>query len=116
MKKRLLGLIIVGVLILGMSAQAVNPRAGGMPLLSFSGTTANCSVTCRGDNATDRIYVTLSLYHGSALVDSWSASGTYRVPVSGSCGVERGETYRLVMNWSLNGVLQPTYETSATCP
>lgn len=116
MKKRLVLLLIMGVVFLSVAAQAIQPRVYSYPLLSFDGRMANCSVTCRGDYSTDRVSATLSLYHGNALVDSWSGSGTYRVSVSGSCAVERGETYRLVLTWSVNGVSQPTEEIVDTCP
>lgn len=115
MRKRFVLFVLLGVLVLGLTAQAVNPRQSGRPVLSFNGTTAICSGTCLGDNSTDRINVTLTLYHGDAYVDSWSGSGVIRVLVSGNCTVERGETYRLVMTWSVNGVEQQPVEAVGTC-
>lgn len=58
----------------------------------------------------------LTLYQGNTYIDSWSAAGTYRVPVSGECTVKSGKTYRLVLTWSINGVAQPSESTTRKCP
>lgn len=109
-------LVVAFLLIVSTSAQAMDARAIGNPTLYFNGTMAECSVTCRGDNTTDRVNATLTLYQGNTVVDSWSGSGTYRVPVSGSCRVTSGRTYKLVLTWSINGRSQPAATTTATCP
>lgn len=116
MKKRMSLMFAVCLLVLTMAAQAVEPRAVGNPVLAFNGTTAECSVTCRGDNTTDKVSATLTLYQGRTFVDSWSGSGTYRVPVSGSAEAMSGKEYRLVLTWSINGVSQPSVTTTGTCP
>lgn len=116
MKKRIILMFAVALLLLTLMAQAVEPRAGGTPVLDFNGTTAECSVVCKGADTTDWVKATLTLYQGSTYVDSWSGSGTYRVPVSGSCRVTSGKSYKLVLTWSINGVTQPSVTTTATCP
>ena len=116
MKRRLFAVAAVIMLMLTVSAQAVEPRAVGVPVLTFDGTTAECSTTCIGDSTTDKVKATLTLYQGSTVVDSWSNSGTYRVRVSGSCSVKSGKSYDLVLTWSINGVKQPTYEVTNICP
>lgn len=116
MKKRVISMFAICVLVLTMAAQAVEPRAVGNPVLVFNGSTAECSVTCRGDNTTDRVNATLTLYQGSTFVHSWSGSGTYRVPVSGSARATSGKEYKLVLTWSINGVSQPSVTTTGRCP
>lgn len=116
MKRRFISMFALVLLVLTITAQAVEPRAIGSPVLDFNGTTAECSVTCRGDNTTDKLNVTLTLYQGSTFVDSWSGSGTYRVPVSGSAQAQRGKEYRLVLTWSINGISQPSVTTTGRCP
>lgn len=117
MKRRILLIAAVALLILSMSAQAVESRvAGGVPDLCFNGTTAKCSVTCKGEYPTDDVSVKLTLYQGNTFVQSWSGSGIYRVPVYGECTVKSGKPYKLVMTWSINGVSQPSVSVSATCP
>lgn len=117
MKKRIVPIVLLLALTLSLTALAAEPNATlERPKLSFSGTKAFCSATCVGIKSTDKVEATLTLYQGSAEVDSWSDSGTYRVTVSGECGVKSGTTYRLVLTWTINGVSQPSAETTGTCP
>ena len=84
MKKRFAAIAVVIVLLVSLCANvcAVEARAQQVfPMIYFSGTTANCSVSVYGDN---EIKVTLELKNGTKLVDSWSDSGTNYVMLSGS--------------------------------
>ncbi|MEY8386506.1 hypothetical protein AALC17_04290 [Oscillospiraceae bacterium 38-13] len=117
MKKRFFALIALTVLVLSISAQAVELRTVSVkPGLYFSGTTATCSVICRGAGSDDALDVTLTLYQGSTYIDSWSDTGTGRVALTGSCTVERGKTYKLVVDYSVNDEAKPSVYTTAKCP
>lgn len=117
MKKRLLGLSALFVLVLTIGAQAIEPRGiDATPRLSFNGTTARCAASCSGNASSDDIKATLTLYQGTTYVDSWSGSGTGRASLSGSCKVESGKTYKLVLTYSVNGSSKPSVTTTATCP
>ena len=116
MKRRIFSLTVLFLLMLGITAQAIEPRAtGGNPVLTFDGTTAECSVTCTGNRSSDQVEATLTLYHGDSYVDSWNATGKLRVSLFGECNVKRGETYTLVLTWSVNGTKQPSASTTKTC-
>jgi len=105
------------VLILTLSAQADESRVeGGTPELRFDGTTATCSVSCRANNAKDKVEATLTLYQGESFVDSWNNSGTGRVFISGSCAVKSGKSYKLVLEYSINGIARQAKEITGTCP
>ena len=115
MKKRLIVTLLAVTLIaaLCVSANAAISRTQQVfPLLSFNGTTANCSVSVYGDND---IIVELELKSGSAVVGSWSNSGKMYVYLSGSHSVISGKTYKLVASGTINGQAFHT-STSATCP
>lgn len=117
MKKRTISLAILVMLVLSISAQAFQPYASSTkPTLVFEGMTAMCSATCKGDDPSDDVEATLTLYQGSTVVDSWSASGKYRVNVSGDCAVKSGKTYTLTVSYSVNGVDMPGVSTKKTCP
>lgn len=116
MKRRFFLFAAVLFLVLSITAHAASMAYVANPSLSFKGTTAYCSVVCQGSKTTDSISATLTLYRGNTEVDSWSNSGTFCVPVSGSCGVVSGVTYRLKLTWSVNGVSQPDVEVTNTCP
>ena len=117
MKRRMMALVTLIVLVLTISAQAVDSRAAsGKPRLTFEGDTAYCSATCRGNSSSDTVRATIALYDGNICLDSWSDSGTGSVTVSGQCDVERGETYTLKLNYSVNGVAKSPVTVTATCP
>lgn len=118
MRKRIVSLAAVMALLVVMSASAVavEPRLTvSTPSLTFSGTTANCSVIVRASSG-DEIDATLSLYRGSVLVDSWPGEGTTAVYISGSCsGLTKGVTYTLKVSGTVDGVSFSGTPVSATC-
>lgn len=117
MRRRICALIALIVLALSMNAQAAELRTvSAKPMLSFNGTTAFCSVICRGDSSDDTIDVTLTLYQGSTYVDSWSDSGSGQVKLSGSCKAVSGKSYKLVVDYSVNGESRPSSYTTQRCP
>lgn len=117
MKRRFFAMTMLLLLVMTMFAQAAPMRAASAtPRLSFSGTTANCSASCKGDSVNDKVSATLTLYQGSSYVDSWSESGTNRVYVSGQCSVQSGKSYRLVVEYTVNGKAQSSASFTATCP
>ena len=95
MKKRMVVLLLVMIMISGLCVNAMaTERASQIkPKLSFSGKTANCSVTVVEAGKLD---VTLELWNGSEMVDSWSDSGTNYLNVSGSHAAVSGTTYTLI--------------------
>lgn len=117
MKKRITLLVLLLVTVFSMKALAAEQRAaGGTPVLSFNGTTATCYVDCKGNNTTDEVAATLTLYQGSTLVDSWSGEDTGSVFVYGQAPVRSGRTYRLVLSYSINEVSQTSVSVTKTCP
>ena len=117
MKKRILPALCLVFCLFSLSVQAMTPFAiTGAPSLTFSRTTANCSVSIQSDKASDKIAGTLTLYQGSTVVTSWSGEGDGRLNMSKTRSVTSGKSYRLVFSYSVNGVSKPDVEVSATCP
>lgn len=117
MRRRICALIVLVALALSISVQAMELRSvSAQPNLFFSGTTAFCSVICSGKSDNDTIDVTLTLYQGSTYVDSWSDSGKGEVLLSGTCKAVSGKSYKLVVDYSVNGVSKPSVSTTKTCP
>lgn len=115
--KRVLALAVPLLLLLTLSAQALEPKlVKATPALDFDGTTAICSVSFKADSVNDKVAATLTLYQGSTYVDSWSDSGTWRVSISENCEVESGKSYRLVLSYSINGAAKPAKAVSGTYP
>lgn len=118
MRKKVFSFVAAVALLLAMciSVAAVEPRAiGTTPSLTFSGTTANCSVIVNGESG-DEIEAVLSLYRGSTLIDSWPGEGTTAIYISGSAsGLTKGVTYTLRVSGTVGGVAISGTPVSATC-
>lgn len=116
MKKRILVLSALLVLALTMSVQALEARVASRPVLTFNRTTAYCMADCSGNGSSDEVEATLTLYQGTTYVDSWSGSGTGTVSISGSCRVTSGKSYKLVLEYSVNGSAIPSVSATGVCP
>lgn len=71
------------------------------PRLSFSGTTAYCSVVIT--DAGSKIDATLSLWQGNTLIASWSGHSTSYLTLSGNASIQKGHTYTLKVTGTQNG-------------
>ena len=117
MTKRALSMALVFMMILSLSVQATQTRAiRATPQITFSGTTATCMADCKSSDTNDKIAATLTLYQGNTYVTSWSDSGNGRVLISKTRTVSSGQSYRLVLTYSVNGVSQPSVSVTNTCP
>lgn len=115
MKKRVFAVIICIALALTAAASAAELRAGRIqPILSFSGTTAYCSLSIY--EAGEPIEVTLELWRGSTLIDSWSASGLGRAVISETASVESGKSYHLEANGTIGDTPFSAVSKTYTCP
>ena len=114
MKKRILALVLLSVMALSLTAQAVGARfSDNYPELEISGTTATCSAVYKSDDSTDSVKIILTLWCGENIVDSWTKTGKGRVVMSETCRVVKGNTYDLVMMPVVNGVAKSTVTVSA---
>ena len=91
-------LVALCILLLGaIPAHAAETRAIPItPTLTFDGTTALCEaiVSSYGKNIT----VTLELWEGNTLVDSWTKRGNSTVMISERCNVTSGKNYTLIVS------------------
>ena len=109
MWKRVLALSLVLAVMMGIAAQAAPARAPRLyPSLTFSGTTATCIASVRGDN--------VKLWKGASCLKTWTSSGTGSVSLSKTATVTSGKTYKLTVNATINGVAQPQQSITRTCP
>lgn len=114
MQRRILALAMLTVMILSLTAQAVDARAAlNKPILSISGTTATCEVDYKSASSSDTVKITLALWCGDNIVDSWTETGYGEVSMKETCTVVKGNTYDLVMMPVVNGVAKSTVTVSA---
>ena len=116
MKKRLLAffLAIVLISVIPVSVQAITPRAPAiLPGLSFSGTTATCSLFVSA-NSNDNITAVVKLWHGSRSLATWNVSGQESLNFINTYPVSRNATYKLTADVTINGTTHPQVSVSKT--
>ena len=84
------------------------------PTLSFTGSTATCKYTLSSFGKT--IDITMELWRGSTLIDSWHKTGTSVVSLNESCSVTCGLTYTLKVTGTCGGVAISPTSVTKTCP
>lgn len=117
MKKVALIMVLLLVLLIPVSAAASVARMPqSFPSLSFSGTTANCSLTILADDGSASINATVQLWQGSTCLQTWYASGTGRLTFSGTQSVTSGVQYKLTVSATVNGSSLSVPTVTKTCP
>lgn len=116
MKKVALLLALVLVLMPPVSVQAVTPRSiNTVPTITYSGTQANCVVQIIDSNPSSDIEATIKLWRRNTCLEKWEVSGSGIIIFSDTVTVEKGNTYRLSVDVTVNGVTNPTVTYSKKC-
>ena len=113
-KKSLLPLLLVLIMAMSITTNATSRAKQVTSSLTFSSTTANCKSTIVDSG--QRIDATMELWCGRTLVDSWSGTATSLLTLSGTCIVESGHTYTLMVSGTIDGVPFTGTPISKTCP
>ena len=119
MKTRICALSAALILMLSMSVSALSPLSDTFsPSLSFDGTTAICEIDIWGNSSSDKISVTVKLWHGNTCLKTWTQSDTQYLFFSEeySNEIEAGERYRMMVSYTIAGKTYPTVSVYATCP
>ncbi len=106
-------LCIISAMLLAVPVNAMKTRSiDAYYTLDFSNNTAICRCEISADSSSDWISVTMELWKGNTLLNSWSSSGSDSVLMEKTENVTRYQTYRLVINYTVNGIAQSPGETS----
>ena len=110
MRKQILALVMVLVMLMGVAAQATGPMKApaARPSLAFNGSSGVFSVTVSSIKSTDPISVTAKLWRGTA-------SGSGRVKMEKNFAAIKGNTYKVTVDYTINGVKQPQKSTTGIC-
>ena len=117
MKARSPVFALVLVFLLAGTAYAQEMRTkNSTAVISFSGTTANCYVEIAGDSGSDKISATIEFNCGSQNIKTWTESTDHgHLMFLDSVGVTKGNTYELVVEYTINGKTQIPLSNSSTC-
>ena len=117
MRKMLCALMAVLMLAIPISAKAATPRAASVvPNITYSENSATYSVRITGNSINDSIEAEIKFWRGTTCLATWEISQKGRVNFSNAVNVVSGYTYRLTVEWTLNGVVQDTVTISKKCP
>lgn len=115
MRKTALLLAIILLISMPMSVSA-EPRILEInPVLDFEGTTAFCEATAVGNNTSEYIEVTMKLKWGIFTLETWTSSGYGYVYMLEQHSVNKGWTYKLVVEVAVNGVESSPVYVEGTC-
>ena len=116
MKLKVIALAVVALLftmMLAVPANALLTRSTDVYVsLNFSNNIAACKCEISADSSSDLISATMELWRGTTKLNSWSSSGTESVSMDETQNVTRFHTYRLVFNYTVNGIAQQSVESS----
>lgn len=115
--RRFLMVMLACIMLTGfssMTAEAAETRAATVfPYLSFSGTTANCSVSVTAFGKD--ISVTMQLCQGDTVLETWCGSGRSTVSLSEEKIVSQGNTYTLKVSGTIGGKEFTSAPVTAKC-
>lgn len=115
LKKRILPILFVFLMVFSTTAHAASPRvAPVVPGISFSGTTATCTVFIYAEQMTDDIDAVIKLWQGSRCIKTWEESSVGDLAFSGTATVSRGQTYQLTVDVTLEGQALPRFSIEET--
>jgi len=116
-KKRYIPLFVMLIFLFSTSANAQSERAAsGYSKLTFSGTTARCDVEIATTNLKGNIVAVIELCEGDSCINSWEVSGTGFLYFSDSTTtVQKGHSYVLTVNYTIDGATQSPLTSSGTC-
>ena len=83
--------------------------------ITFSGTVANCFVEIHRDNSRDIISATIKLNCGDQTIKTWNDSGVGGLSFSKTANATKGNTYELVVEYTVNGKAQQSFSGSGIC-
>ena len=115
MKKQSVLLFVAMFFLLSTQVNAASTRTVLSPTLTFDGTTAKCSIFVVGYASNDVVSATLKLWHGNTFIETWEDEATTFLSMSKTATVTKGETYKLTVDISINGVPQATVPVTRTC-
>lgn len=117
MKKRYVPLLMMLIVLLLTPANAQTERiATQYAQLTFNGTVARCDVDITTSNLKGNISAVIELRDGNSCINSWEVSGTGILHFSDSTTtVVRGRSYKLTVEYTIDGIPQTSLTSSGIC-
>lgn len=115
MKKRGIVAGVLVVLMLTISAGAIGLHdVTASPILTFSNGRVNCVVSISANSGSDKIEATVKLWRGNSCLRTWTASDTGTLTFNQTTPATKGETYKLIVSYTISGKVQPVKQRQNT--
>ncbi|MBQ3905515.1 MAG: hypothetical protein II743_02005 [Lachnospiraceae bacterium] len=118
--RKIIAVVSAFVIVLAMSFPAKAATKSGAivsPGLSFSGTTATCSLEVYAPYATDSITASITLKRGNTVVKQWTnLTDSGIMDFSDTANVSHWQTYTMHVTLSINGISYTVSDITKTCP
>lgn len=116
MRKRLFIFPFFVALLLSTSAYARELRlADNWTRLLFNDTTACCYANLEANNTQSNISATIKLWNDNRLIATWEESAKGFIFFHEDASVEKGKTYKLIVNYTIDGEPREALSVSGTC-
>lgn len=113
MRLKVIAVSLLIIILFAMPTNALLTRSTDVYVsLNFSNNIAACKCEISADSSSDWISATMELWRGTTKLNSWSFSGAESISLDETQSVTRFHTYRLVINYTVNGIAQQSVETS----
>ncbi len=117
--RKFIALMSVLAIVIAMSFPVRAANESGavvIPGLSFSGTTATCSLEVYAPHATDTISASVVLKRGNSTVKQWTnLTDVGYMDFSDTASVSHGQTYTMQVTLSINGITYTVADLTKTC-
>lgn len=116
MKRRQALLCALFAILLIVPAHAQSARLSiSTAEISFEDSTALCDVKIFGNNSKDCISAIITLWSNNQCIKTWERESNYSLKFSETITVTQGQSYTLIVEYSINGVSQAELSSSGTC-
>jgi len=99
---------------LAIPAQALARNINTIVGLSFKDNSANCEVYITANSKDDAISAVTKLWQGSSCIETWKDTAKGILDITYKADAENGKSYTLTVDFTVNGITQPTVSTSGT--
>ena len=109
--------VLAIVISMGFPARAaIDSGSLVLPGLSFSGTTATCSLEVYAPHASDTITASVTLKRGNSIVKQWTnLTDLGDMDFSDTATVSHGQTYTMQVTLSINSIPYTIADITKTC-
>ena len=107
--------ILLAILLIGPAHAQSERLSISSADLSFEDSTAQCEVIIFGNNSKDSIAAVITLWNNNQCIMTWERKSNYSLYFSETIAVTQGQSYTLIVEYSINDIPQSRLSSTGTC-